>query len=104
MSPEVAAYRDLVESIAKRFRSRNPLAELDDLIQEGLISVWLQLKDGADVEPDAVERHIRNYVRRLNSPARKGPTLSYDDAVDVEGQTPYSERERESRARAGQDE
>ena len=103
MSPEVAAYRDLVESIAKRFRSRNPLAEQDDLIQEGLISVWLQLKDGADVEPDAIERHIRNYIRRLNSPARKGPTVSYDDALDVD-RPPYSERERESRARAGQDE
>ena len=104
MSPEVAAYRDLVESIARRFRSRNPLAEEDDLIQEGLISVWLQLKDGADVEPDAVERHIRNYIRRLNSPARKGPTVSYDDALDPAADQPYSQREQQSRSREGMDE
>jgi DNA-directed RNA polymerase specialized sigma24 family protein len=104
MSPEVQAHLDLVESIAKRFRSRHPLAEFDDLVQEGLISVWLQLKDGADVEPDAVERHIRNYIRRLNSPARKGATVSYDDTLDPSHVQPYSQREQESRAGAGLDE
>lgn len=41
----VAAYLPRVERLARRFRNR-PGVDEDDLIQEGLIDVWLTLRRG----------------------------------------------------------
>lgn len=44
-SNEIAAYQQLVESLAMRYRNY-PEADYDDLVQEGLISVWECLRRG----------------------------------------------------------
>ncbi len=68
MNDRVAAYRDLVESIATeiaRYRTAIRVgAEYDDLAQEGLIAVWEALESGVDVVgPERIRDRMLNYVR-----------------------------------------
>lgn len=99
MNGEVAAYRDLVESIAKRFKARpHPLADFDDLVQIGLIAVWQALEAGVDpVGPDHIRNRMKDYLRELNRPSRHEETVPYDDEAGQQ-RSAYSERERLARA------
>lgn len=105
MNDQLSDYRELVESIAKRFKTKaHPLADFDDLVQEGLIAVWRALEDGVDpVGPDYIRHRIRDYVRALHRPSRHEETLPYDDEAGRE-RSGYSERERLSRAGTDLDE
>lgn len=61
---EVAGYRGLVESLAPKFVGRNG-AELDDLVQEGLVFVWQSLERGIQPVPDLIEGRMKSWVRLL---------------------------------------
>lgn len=63
-SSDVAAYLDLVESQAKRFVGRAG-AEFDDLVQEGLISVWEHLSNDLSPSVTAVQNAMRDWIRKL---------------------------------------
>jgi DNA-directed RNA polymerase specialized sigma subunit len=93
LNDQVAGYRGLVESVARRYRSRHILAEEDDLIQEGLIAVWQALEKGVTPGPEYILNRMRDYTRKLNRPSRHEDTEVYDDERGTE-RSPYSLRER----------
>jgi DNA-directed RNA polymerase specialized sigma24 family protein len=65
----VAKYRGQVEEVARDVRrtrrARRVGAEMDDLMQEGLISVWQQLGRGQPVSMGVVKNRMRDWVRLL---------------------------------------
>lgn len=63
-SEEVANYQDLVSSIARRY-SRKPGCEMDDLIQEGLIDVWLALKKGRHPSAKLIARRMKRWTEKM---------------------------------------
>lgn len=103
MNDRVAGYRGLVESVANRFHSRHILAESDDLIQEGLIAVWHALEKGIEPGPDYIRNRMKDYVRKLHRESRHEETIQFDEDRALEA-SPYSGREKASRARADMDE
>jgi hypothetical protein len=66
MNGEVAGYRDLVESLARKFVGRNG-AELDDLVQEGLVNVWQTLERGIQPSAQIIEDRMRNWTKLMGS-------------------------------------
>lgn len=80
MNGEVAAYGDLVESLARKFVGRNG-AEFDDLVQEGLISAWQALCRGVTPSPLVIEYRMRDWTTWLGrqSPVEYGQMLPLDD-------------------------
>jgi DNA-directed RNA polymerase specialized sigma subunit len=105
MDDRVADYRGLVESVARRYRSRHILAEEDDLIQEGLIAVWRALEKGIEPGPDYIRNRMKDYVRKLHRESRQ----PVEDSVEYEDDrahdpSPYGPREKLARERAGLDE
>jgi len=85
MNDRVAAYRGLVESIAHGIaRSRRAAqvgAEYDDLVQEGLIAVWLALESGVDtVGQDHIRDRMRNYMRALGG----GTKMPYEEMLPLD--------------------
>jgi DNA-directed RNA polymerase specialized sigma24 family protein len=64
MSGEVAGYRDLVESLARKFVGRHT-AEFDDLVQEGLLNVWQSLQRGVVPKATIIEDRMKNWTRHL---------------------------------------
>lgn len=63
-SDDVAAYHDLVKKQARRYVGRAG-AELDDLVQEGLISVWTHLQNGFSPSVTAIHNAQKDWVRKL---------------------------------------
>lgn len=64
-SEQVAAYDDLIVSLARLHNGRAS-AELDDLIQEGRIAVFLSLRRGIFPSKELIENRMRDYVRFLH--------------------------------------
>jgi DNA-directed RNA polymerase specialized sigma24 family protein len=64
MNGQVAAYRGLVKSLARRHVGQKG-AELDDLVQEGLIFVWQSLQRGVSPSAALIEGRMQNWVRWL---------------------------------------
>lgn len=62
-SEEIATWRPRVESIAARFGSRT--AEFDDLVQEGLISVWVALANGRHPSDQVIHKQMKKWIRTL---------------------------------------
>lgn len=58
----VAQYLPMVYGQARRFNGRGG-AEYDDLVQEGSIRVFLNLRDGKPVSTTAVKNAMRDYVK-----------------------------------------
>lgn len=58
------------ESLARRYEGRNG-AEVDDLVQEGLINVWLCLDKGKTPSKEIIAGRMKNYVDWLG---RQQPT------------------------------
>lgn len=79
MNAQVAAYRDLCETIAKKHVGHNG-AELDDLVQEGLINVWLALERGVNPSGLIIEYRMRSYVKWLG---RRNP-VPYEDMLSLD--------------------
>ena len=89
MNGQVAAYRGLVASLARKVaggaRASQVGAEYDDLEQEGLISVWQALTRGVTPSAEIIENRMRDWVRYLG---RQNP-VPYEallplDSVDVQ--------------------
>jgi len=81
-SEDVAAYRQLVEKLAWHHVGRAN-AEFDDLVQEGLIAVWLTLRRGIHPSAEQIENRQRDYVRFLNRLSRL-ETASYEAYLPTE--------------------
>jgi DNA-directed RNA polymerase specialized sigma24 family protein len=66
MSDKVALYLPMVTSHARRRTGSKYGAELDDLIQEGLISVWKSLEKGHEPVESHVVNRMKNWVRYVH--------------------------------------
>lgn len=59
----------MVETVAARLantsRARMVGAELDDLVQEGLLNIWQTLERGVHPRADIVELRMRNWIELL---------------------------------------
>jgi DNA-directed RNA polymerase specialized sigma subunit len=66
-----------ITRIAMKFRGRAG-AELDDLVQEGMISVWKALDSGACPSKTAIKNRMIDWCRYLD----KNHTNSYEVVVD----------------------
>ena len=75
-SQRVAGYNDLLKRLARRFVGFGN-AELDDLMQEGRISVWKALEAGVKPSKAIIERRMIGWVRYLRR-------LMHNDAVAYE--------------------
>jgi len=71
MSGEVAGYRGLAKSLALKFVGFNG-AELDDLVQEGLIFIWQSLERGITPSAELVSARMRDWVRLLGTQIGRG--------------------------------
>ena len=78
MNAQVAEYRGLCESLASRFARPGQIArngvEWDDLVQEGLISVWNALKEGKTPSSDYLLKRMQTYARDMGAQKRGGTT------------------------------
>jgi DNA-directed RNA polymerase specialized sigma24 family protein len=88
MNGRVAGYRDLVESLARKFVGRNQ-AEYDDLVQEGLINVWQTLERGVTPSAALIEARMLDWVRLLGSQTgrgrkRNGDPIEYAELLPFE--------------------
>lgn len=82
----IAEYVPRVKSIARKYVGRNG-AELDDLIQEGLIFIWLSLKKQIMPSMDLVDKRMKNWVRYLGRTAPKDYTEMLPFELYEEGNT-----------------
>lgn len=76
MNRRIADYRDAVEAIALRISrgvvARQVRAEYDDLVQEGLIQVWLTLERGLKPSAQLIENRMVDYVRLIGTQVGRG--------------------------------
>lgn len=63
-SKEVAEYEQHVRQLAEKYEGWHG-AELDDLIQEGLIAVWLSLDRGRPPSTEYIQLYMKSWVYRL---------------------------------------
>lgn len=81
LNDRVAEYDDLIKRLAFRFVGFGN-AELDDLMQEGRISVWKALDAGVRPSKVIIERRMIGWVRYLRR-------LVHNDAVAYERLLPF---------------
>jgi DNA-directed RNA polymerase specialized sigma subunit len=90
INAQIASYRGICEGLARRLsagrRAKARGAEYDDLVQEGLIDVWLTLARGRTPSVNHIENRMRDYIRNLGRATRSpaDPMLSFDDTRAVE--------------------
>lgn len=88
MNGRVAEYSDLAESLARRYVGRNG-AELEDLVQEGMISAWQALERGVTPSADILGFRMENWVRLLGRQtgryvAPNGAAVSYETLLPLD--------------------
>lgn len=66
MNEAVANYSEAVNSLAYRYVGWNG-AEHDDLVQEGLIAVWMSIHKGFDPSRQVIEGRMKNWAKFLGS-------------------------------------
>lgn len=86
INSRVAGYSGLAESLAQKFVGRNG-AELDDLVQEGLIFVWQTLQRGVTPNAELIEGRMQNWTRLLGY--QTGRTTPRIDAAGKPVQVDY---------------
>ena len=69
-----------ITRIAWKFTGKNG-AELDDLIQEGMISVWKSLDAGRNPSKTAIKNRMIDWTRFLNQRNKKH-FRSYEEVVE----------------------
>lgn len=94
-SESVRQYEGLVVSLARPLVGRAG-AELDDLVQEGLIAVWQSLERGVPPSSEFILLYMRNWIKRLNAQTPStwedlADSVSYDTVVERESQQPSEE-------------
>lgn len=76
---EISDYKGYVEWLARRFAGIQG-AELDDLVQEGLIAVWLSLDRGLQPSRDFIENRMKMWVRKMRSQI----PVDYDELLPLD--------------------
>lgn len=71
---EVGLYSDLVESLARKYVGRNG-AELDDLVQEGLINVWQTLERGITPSAEIISFRMESWVALMGDQTGRSTKL-----------------------------
>lgn len=74
----VQMFEPMVRALARKYVGRNG-AEYDDLVQEGLIDVWLTLRAGKFPSPKYIQMRMSRYCTFL----AKHQHLSYDETVGL---------------------
>lgn len=77
-SSEVAAYRQLVETLAHRYVDLSVMCEHDDLVQEGLIAVWDSLRRDRPPSAEYVKFAMRIWRTRMERQRRGDPIAEQD--------------------------
>lgn len=72
----VAGWKDRIEAMARRFRETDGV-EYDDLVQEGMISVWIAAANGRAPSEQIVRARMIDWCRRMRSQSRGRPTDPY---------------------------
>jgi len=65
---QVAVYKEAIEAYARRFVGIAN-AEFDDLVQEGMIAVWMCQRDGYRPSEWMIKNRMKSWIRHLS---RKG--------------------------------
>jgi len=81
MDIEVAAHLPQVEEMADRL-SRRHRDERDDLVQEGLISVWQSLAAGEAPSEKTIQRRMKRWLKYRGRQRRDVPS-DYDKALKL---------------------
>ena len=81
-SEAVAAYRDHVEFLARKYKGFAQ-AEFDDLVQEGLIAVWQSLARGLRPSSEVIEYRLISWVRYLDRLTRNDG-IAYERLLPIE--------------------
>lgn len=76
---EVSIYEPLVRNLARRFVGVGG-AEYDDLVQEGLISVWRSLAKGVGPSADTVTKRMIDWTRYL----RRYSPVPYEELLPID--------------------
>jgi hypothetical protein len=71
---EVAAYRELIESLAKKY-VKYPEADYDELFQEGQISVWEALRRGNRPSIEVIKWSMLAWLRNQRR-LRRGDSIA----------------------------
>lgn len=69
-SEEVAKWWPVIEAHANRMSRVHYLAEFDDLVQEGALSVWLTLERGHRVTNEIILNPMRNWIKYVTHGGR----------------------------------
>ena len=83
---EVAAYQELVSSLAWRYNGHCG-AEYDDLFQEGMLVVLLALRKGAFPSRDVIAKRMSRWVSRCRTEGMGG----YSENLTEEENALFSE-------------
>ena len=87
-SSEIAAYSDLVRNLAYYYTGWAG-AELDDLEQEGRISVWQALANGVLPSERVIRGRMLNLVRYLRRIRRYEISVDYETLLDLDPRNYY---------------
>lgn len=81
MDRQVAAHLTQVEELADRLARRQP-NERDDLVQEGLISVWDSLRAGQAPTEQSIKRRMKRWLKYRGRQNRDVP-VDYNKALSI---------------------
>lgn len=76
----IASYEGALTELARKYEGRNG-TDLDDLVQEGRISIWMAVERGITPSLEVVEFRMRDVVRWHG---RRNP-VPYEQMLPIEG-------------------
>lgn len=73
---EIRRWWPVVETHARNLSGRNSsyLVEFDDLVQEGIINVWLELEKGNRITNEIMLNPMRDWIRHVTHRGRAHET------------------------------
>jgi len=74
-------YETLLQQLARQIKGRSPMVqglEIDDLVQEGRIAIWLAVEAGKTPSKIILYKRMLNWVRHLRA-TNKVMTWEHDD-------------------------
>lgn len=81
---ELALHKPRVERLSREIGAR-PGVDLDDLVQEGWLYVWLGLRKGHQRTDEQILTRMRRWVRRMNNQRSGWVPLDDNQLVEDEG-------------------
>lgn len=79
----IAAYKPLVQAVAARLHQDGSYVWKDDLVQEGLIAVWLVLSTGQKPNEEDVERRMLKWIRKEVRRGGNNTRITLDDGTSI---------------------